>query len=823
VTASSLVSLRGVSVAYESGAPVLSGVDLDISRGEAILVAGPSGCGKSTLAGVCAGLIPGIVEARVTGEVVTDPCIRRPGAVGYVFQDPETQLVLLETGDEVAFGLENLRVPRADMDARIERALLDVDLAVNLADRHLTFSGGMKQKLAITCALAMDAQFIILDEPTANLDPHSARQVFDQIRGLKQTGKTLLVIEHRFDLLLSIVDRVVLLSSNGGVHRIADPQTVMREEWDWMLKAGVVPPWKRLPAEFRTTAAVPARAAATSLAAVPEAETGEVRATAVPASPAIAPPAFRIWAAPASSARFPQEPDRTDGVPPAFALSCGGVVLGGRWIWRDVSVAAQPGELIAVAGPNGAGKTTLLHALAGLQTLNEGTVSRAGWPDGRRRRDGWRDVGLCFQNPEYQFIYHTVGDELANTVLAGRPLPPEAGRWLAKFGLEGLESHSPFALSQGQKRRLSVAVMLREDRQVYLLDEPTFGQDAATQQAIMECLAELCRAGRTVVLTTHDMDLVRRYAMRVWVLADGALRFDGPPDELGARRDLLERAHLLDDVWEGAASGERRAVNRGASKQRSATGGRLAASPARALNPAFHLITVCLAVIVGIFAHTLVQALAFFILPLALIFAVARMPPWRVGKRLSPFLAVYVFYVWSLTAYGKATPGSPQIRILWMHPSLAGFENGLVLAFRMLSAVTFSTLFVFSADITDLIVSLCQNLRVSPRFAYGILAGIRFLPLFQDEWQKLRRARKLRGREVRFAVLRPVIYALPLLTQAIRMSERVAVAMEARGFRGEAAHAVSGRTFYRAVRVSKWDAWYGLGVVAACLAIVLWL
>lgn len=814
MTSSSLVRLRDVSVAYESGAPVLSGVDLDVARGEAILVAGPSGSGKSTLAQVCAGLIPGIVEARVSGEIQLDPLIRRPGAVGYVFQDPETQLVLLETGDEIAFGLENLRVPHSEMNGRVGQALADVELAASPTERHLTFSGGMKQKLAIACALAMDAQFIILDEPTANLDPHSARQVFDQIRSLKQTGRTLLVIEHRFDLLLPVVDRVLLLSSTGRTHRFADPRTVAREEWDWMVGAGVVPPWKRPPGQ---SGAAAAPVAASEIGAV-----------------------------------IPQAAPRPD-TPPALALSGAGVSFGGRWVWRDVSVAAHAGELIAVVGPNGAGKTTLLHALAGLQRLNEGTIARAGHAEAARPGRGARpDVGLCFQNPEYQFIYPTVGDELANMMLAGRPLPSEASRWLVEFGLEGLEAHSPFALSQGQKRRLSVAVMLREDRQVYLLDEPTFGQDAGTQQAIMCRLAALCRTGRTVVLTTHDMDLVRRYAVRVWVLADGALLFDGPPRELAGQTDLLLRAHLLDDVWGEASAGQSTQTERGAQARGEVrlhetalsplAGGRAwrrqrtswipaaddgslmsvrsGSSPARALNPAIHLITVCLAVIVGIFARTVPQAMALFALPLLLIFTLVRLPPRRVFKRLAPFFAVYLFYVWSLTAYGKVMPGSPRLHILWMHPSLAGFENGLVLAFRMLSAVTFSALFVFSSDITELIVSLCRNLRVSPRFAYGVLAGIRFLPLFQDEWRKLRRARGLRGREIRFALWRPVIYALPLLTQAIRMSERVAVAMEARGFRGEAAHAVKGRTFYREVTVRWWDIVYGAGVVAACTAIV---
>jgi len=797
VPRSPLISLRDVAVAYEDERrPVVSGATLDVFEGEALLVMGPSGCGKSTLAMLAAGLIPGVVEASVTGHVWRAPGLEIPGAVGYVFQDPESQLTLLETGDEIAFGLENAAVPRSSMPPLIAAALAGAGLQVGVRDRHLTFSGGMKQKLALACALAMDARMIILDEPTAYLDPKSTREVVAQVRALRESGRTLLIIEHKYDLLLPFVDRVALLERGGQLRCVGTPAEVLRDEWEWMVAEGVVPAWRARPG----VSGVSARAEAGAEAS-----------------------ADGTWAAGGGRIRSL----------PILELEHASLQYGDHLVWQGVSVQAFAGELIAVVGPNGAGKTSLLEALIGMERLREGTAKFAGralrsW----RRRALFGRVALCFQNPEFQFLYHTVADEIANKTLGDAPLS-EAGRQLLReFGLSGLESQSPFGLSLGQKRRLSVAVMVREQRDVYLLDEPTFGQDNGAALLIMERLVGLCRAGKTVILSTHDMDLVKRYATEVWVVADGTVLYAGKAAELWEHDDILWRAHLEDDVRavRSVPSGYRVGTQgtqgtgesvAGVDVESIGAGHRVAPMRPTLVHPSWHLIAVCLCILIGIFAHTVTQAALLFALPIVLMLTVARLSPWRVIKRLSPFVGVYVLWIWSFASFAQAPPGSPELHILWMHPSLAGFQDGLVLAFRMLSAVAFSALFVLVTDVTDLIVSLCTSLRASPRFAYGILAGIRFLPLFKSEWQKLRRARQLRGRDAGWAVLRPVVYALPLLTQAIRMSERVAIAMEARGFHGDVAHDRRARTFYREVRVRPGDVIYTFLILSVSLLIVL--
>jgi len=803
-----LIQLTQVSIAYENKA-VVSGVNLRVMRGEAILLLGPSGCGKSTLAMLCAGLVPDVVEATVAGRVWRSPDLSRPGGVGYVFQDPECQFALLEVGDEVAFGLENVAVPRSDMTDRIHAALAATRLAVPVHARHEAFSGGMKQKLAIACALAQDAEMLVLDEPTANLDPRSAGLVFDTIAQLRRQGRTLVVIEHRFDRLLPLVDRVVLFDRDGRMHRQGDPRAVVREEWPWLVEQGVVAPWKAPPFPVRVATGESDKAAPSD--SDPQAAEGDLRAEAsgVPVRHA------------------------GNGVPARSAvieLRDATVAFAGSAVWQRVDLRVDEGEFVAVVGPNGAGKSTLLTVIAGLTKLTSGSLQLGGAVPGRRATKRWRKaVGLCFQNPELQFLYNTVADEAASRPLGEAALPPGAAALLSEFGLLEQAAASPFELSQGQKRRLSVAVTLQDEHQLYLFDEPTFGQDARTQEAIMRHLVERNRQGKAIVMTTHDMDLVRRYAHRVIVLGEGRILFDGPVDELWEKRDVIERAHLVDDVRDEqqvvAATPEAVAPVSPVSVQPRArkptARERAISSPAGSLNPSLHLITAVLAIVVGIFATHIAQAAILFAIPLLLMLVLAHMTPLQVLKRMSAFFLFYVFWVWSLTAFAQVTPGSPVIHILWLHPSLSGLRDGVLLALRMLSAVGFGALFIMSSDITNLIVSLSQTLRISPRFAYGVLAGVRFAPLFRSEWAKLRHARELRGHDARLAFLRPVMYALPLLTQAIRMSERVAVAMEARGFRGEVATDRSVRTFYRVVPVRARDFAFMAGVVAMCAAAVI--
>ncbi len=192
-----------------------------------------------------------------------------------------------------------------------------------------------------------------------------------------------------------------------------------------------------------------------------------------------------------------------------------------------------------------------------------------------------------------------------------------------------------------------------------------------------------------------------------------------------------------------------------------------------------------------------------------------------VVDRVLPFVGFFALYTWTLTAYAQAPPGSPSVHFLFFRLSLFGLQAGLSLGMRMLATVTFAILFVSTTDITDLLVSLAQNFKVRPKFAYGTLAGLRFFPLFEEEWAKLRRARSLRQRDAGTRLGRVVTYALPLLSQAIRLGERVAIAMQARGFHGAAMERAQDRSYYRRLRVRAWDVLYVAALTAACVLLLL--
>ncbi|MHB1682114.1 MAG: ATP-binding cassette domain-containing protein [Bacilli bacterium] len=870
--------MREVSIGYENaGRLAVSDATLDIVEGESVLLLGPSGCGKSTLAMLCANLIPRAVEAVVSGEVRRDPLLALPGRIGYVFQDADAQFCMLQVDDEIAFGLENLQCDRADMPPEISRGLREAGLAVGLTQSHAVFSGGMKQKLALASALAMDPSLLILDEPTANLDPRASRQVFDQIAALHRDRKTMIVIEHKFDLLLPHMDTVVLFDACGRIYKRGPTAAVMAQEWEWLVREGVIPPWKVPP---RGDSWSGAEVAHSALAASATATTVEQTDGGVPGSRMTEPGSCMAG----SGSRMSEAGN-------AVEITDGGLSYGAATVWSDLQLALPKGSFTAIVGPNGAGKSSLLQVIAGLTPLAAGQACLLDRPVKTwKRRELAERVSYCFQNPEFQFIYERVGDELANRVV-GADTPAEVSALLAEFGLAGYELHSPFALSQGQKRRLSVAAMLREEHEVYLLDEPTFGQDAHTQQMIMDRLAAVHNAGKTLVMTTHDMDLVRRFASHVAVLARGRLQFFGAPGDLFSNTDLLRQNHLLDDVetelrsaaeadclagetaveneastavsaaataglqeapataaapdthavalgTHATAAGDKPGQGRapeGEAKSAGAMGaletldvGALSASrmarpgaPARRLNPPVLLVTTLAVTVAAIFAHTIAQGATMLAVPIFLMFVLAWLTPWQVLKRLSPFLVFYILYIWSLTAYAAVGPHTPTFQLLWMRLSFPGFLKGVVLALRMLAAVGFGVLFFSAADITDLIVGLCKNFHVPPKFAYGILAGVRVVPLFRSEWTKLKQARQLRGKDARFSFLRPITYALPLLSQAIRMSERVAIAMEARGFHGGPAEHAGERTFYRDVVIHWWDYAFGAGLLTVTVILLI--
>ncbi|WAH35896.1 ATP-binding cassette domain-containing protein [Alicyclobacillus dauci] len=768
---SPVVSLDDVSVIYQGDdKPIIKNCTLQIGKGETVLVVGPSGSGKSTLAMAVAGLIPRSVDGVVQGDLHLDESLRVPGQIGYVFQDPDAQFCMLTVEDEVAFGLENLNIPRNEMPERIRRALDTVNLGHTLHEQHATFSGGTKQKLAIASALAMDAELLILDEPTANLDPLSTRQIYELIVKLRSSGQTMLVIEHKYEPLLPYVDKVVAFNEHGEIDTICSGSDWLHHRSKPVERASIGRKRTEGQATGRTTGLV------------------------------------------------------VDAVP-VVQLDHVGLKYGSKRIWHDVSMRLYGGEWVAIVGPNGAGKSSLIEVMAGLIKPDQGSVRLADRLVHQiPARERYESMAFGFQNPEYQFLFERVGDEMAGRIV-GDDVPADVLRSLEEFGLQDHAGDSPYALSQGQKRRLAVGVMMRDDHDVYLFDEPTYGQDELSEAVILSRLDLLRGEGKTIVTVTHDMDMVRRFASRVIVLADGGIIFDGDVGALFTREDVLVRAHLLDDTREIAIDRSTANRSRPQAQQRGAMtsvddGKRLESHDARRpgvpmwrIHPSVKLLTLLAISIVTLFANSFAQLGRLWIVVLIISFGLGWCSPWKMVKRLWLIVLLYGVYVWTFAANAAIPAGAKQIDWLWFHISAYGMWQGVLVSIRTFATVVLAYVFLETTDGTDFVESLSQTFKVTPKLSYGVMAGTSFIPRFQRELRTFRFARQVRGRQG-WWLTRPVTYALPMLSQSIRLGERVAIAMEARGFYDAPAQQSTARTYFRRTPLSVWDGVFAVGAVA---------
>lgn len=532
-----LLRLRHVGVThFEADRPTPADVSFDVRPGEVVLVLGPSGSGKSTLAMTMNGLIPHAVPGDVTGTVIvggrdaaTSPVSELVPTVAMVFQDPDAQLITGTVLDEVCFGPENLRLPLPDVLARAEEALRRVGLWDRRDESPDVLSGGGRQRLAIACALAMASPLLVLDEPTASLDPAGVAEVYAALRDVVAAGdRAIVVIEHDLDAAVDLVDRVVALDGDGRVVADGGIDEVLRGRAEELHALGV---W--LPTA--TLAALRLRRAGYALPLLPltpEELRAELEA-----------------AAPPTPASLPRSATARSTGEPFVRVRDLRVTRGRTTVLRDVDLDVSAGDFVAVVGPNGAGKTTLVHAIAGVRRPPRGTVTIDG-RDVRRlpARTLSSHVGFVFQNPEHQFVATTVFDELAHGLRRLR-LPETEVRarvdaMLTRFGLHDHADAHPFLLSGGQKRRLSVGTALVGGARLLVLDEPTYGQDRARAEEMLAMLDDLRAGGTTVIVVTHDLQLVAEHADRVVVMDAGRLVADAPTAAVFADAPLLERTGL---------------------------------------------------------------------------------------------------------------------------------------------------------------------------------------------------------------------------------------------------------------------------------------
>lgn len=524
--------LHDVSVQFpRSTEKTLTNLNFTISAHESVLLLGTSGSGKSTVLRALAGVVPNTIDAAVTGKlaVVGDnpaeeeheyaAVVARAQHVAYLQQNPLDQLCMPTVGDEIAFSLENNQVPQSQMDQAIDTVLARLGVQ-HLTDRATgTLSGGEGQRVALASALVRQPQLLLLDEPTAMLDPAAARKIGHLLAQLRTTydgdhstiwhrgqdqpsPAASLLVEHRLDEIGPLPQTTIVLTPDGTVLTQGPTGRVLPESAYTLDEMGC---W--LPLHLRL-AALHTRA---GLEAPPNVETA-LRALATRT----------------------QSPQR-DALKPKTTHS--GVALEGRdltarspngtTLLDDAHLTLHHGQITAIIGPNGSGKSTLLRTLSGLTDATGFLESNT--------------VGLVFQHPENQFLTRSVRAEVQYGLR--EPHSSDAAqrvtRLLENFGLLAHSEQDPFRLSGGQQRRLSLATMAAGCDEVLLFDEPTFGQDRAHASVVSAQLSALATAGRAVVIVTHDLNLVAQIADQVLVMNCGKVVATGPTEQvLGDSRTL---------------------------------------------------------------------------------------------------------------------------------------------------------------------------------------------------------------------------------------------------------------------------------------------
>ena len=751
--------------------PALSGVDLDIAPGERVLVLGPSGSGKSTLMGGLAGLLGGTEEGEATGTLTVDgvaPAQAR-GRVGLLMQDPEAQVVLARVGDDVAFGMENLGVAREEIWPRVEESLSAVGLSVPLDHSTTELSGGQKQRLALASILAMGPGLLLLDEPTANLDPSGVAEVRAAVEAVvERTGATVVVVEHRVDVWASLVDRVIVVA-DGAIAADGPLRQVLAQQGDALRERGI---W--LPGDDVAAEAAPA----------PE-----------------VPPAS------SESAPIARVADLTIGYDKAAPVRSG------------IDLTLERGVSTCIVGANGAGKSTFALTLAGLLPPISGTVEvetsdgTAGDPHEWSSKQLLGRMSMVFQEPEYQFLASTVAEELAigprAAGMTDEEIAPLVDEHLEALGLTKLARANPMTLSGGEKRRLSVATALISAPELLILDEPTFGQDRGTWLGLVRLLRAALARGVTLVSITHDPAFVAAMGQRVVDLGQvgtrGAIPAD-PADEAGAAS--AGNAHDR-----GAQAGEKVAPKPSRGTGRSGARGLLART-----NPVARVLALLVATTPLLITIDPVSA------GVALALELALMPLSGVSARSFFLKATPLLVAAPLGALSMLLYASPGGHVYWQLGPAAISDHSMWLALgiglRMCAIVMPAIALLDRIDPTDMGDGLAQILHLPARPVLAALAGARMTSLMAADWKALERARRARGVGDASRIRSFLRGSFSLLVFALRRSGKLATTMEARGF-----GAAGKRTWARPSRLRAADAVLmvvAIAVPAIALAASVW-
>lgn len=515
----SLLAIENLSFQYRTRPErAIENISFELKPGEILLIAGSSGCGKTTLARCINGLIPRSYRGKREGKVllndkdVSEMQIAEVAQiVGTLLQDPERQIVASNVYNEIAFGPENLGLPRQEIIGRVEQVARRLGIEHLLGRETFNLSGGEKQKVALAGLLAMNPSILLLDEPLASLDPASAYEALEVFRSLADEGKTIVLIEHRVeDAITARPDRLLYMEA-GQVKYLGSIDTLPTEIDHHEVK---------LPADWILKRVHQMGEKIAKTEAVRGVEAGE---------PLV------IF----ENVDFRYNED-------------------GPLILQNVNLEIHRGDLIAVLGPNGAGKSTLVKHAIGLLKPTSGRVFIEG-KDTRSMSVAQiaRTLGYVFQSPTHMLYAPTVREELAfgptNLDFKKDDIEKMVAESVSTVNLKGLEEYPPLGLSFGQQKRTTIAAVLAMQSKIMIMDEPTAGQDYANYTRFMDAMCRPAGNGAqslvsknfaATIFITHDLDLAVTYANRIILFGDGHLVGDGPPEEVLKDFDLLTRYRI---------------------------------------------------------------------------------------------------------------------------------------------------------------------------------------------------------------------------------------------------------------------------------------
>ncbi len=524
-----MIEIKNFSFTYNNtGKKALDKVELNIKRGEFSFLTGASRAGKSTLCLALAGFIPRSIKGKVEGgiyldgeDILTKSVTALSDTIGIVFQDYESQIFSTRVDLEVAFGLENRGLRRGVMQEKVEEVLKSTGLYELKMRNPATLSGGQKQRLAIASILAAEPDLIALDEPLTDLDPEGREDILNILALMKENGATVLFVEHDIEH-AGLFDKCIVLK-NGSLFLNDSPSDVFRDS-EVLSSTGVMPhPFSELFEKLSLNE-----------------------------RPLIISDAERILREKSIQIKnrdFYDEDKILSGEDIIEIKNLTHLYPGGVEALKGINLKIRRGDFLALVGRNGSGKTTLAKHINRLLEPTSGRINLMGDDVMKlKRSEIGKRIGYVFQNPDHQIFSETVYDEVAfapeNFKLPEEEVKRRVKEAIRIVGLEGYETSDPFMLTRGEREKVAVASVLSVTPEVIILDEPTTGLDYIEVKDTMEMLKELNLKGCTIIMITHDMDIVAGYAKRVVAMENGEILFYGDVRDFFAQDEVLRKTGI---------------------------------------------------------------------------------------------------------------------------------------------------------------------------------------------------------------------------------------------------------------------------------------